>query len=138
MVWYIILAFASWIWIWYLIFYFKYENKDVVDELRSNLKVANKEVRHLNTEYEEYFQQNEILKSKVQELFEKNDDLSRIVSELSKYYYHIKKATEKSLELNKYLQEPDPLIEEKIKNILNEKKEEMEQKKLEEKMKEFF
>lgn len=71
-------------------------------------------------------------------MLEKNDDLSKIVSELSKYYYHIKKATEKTQELNKYLQEPDPMIEEKIKNILGERKEEFEQKKMEEKMKEFF
>ena len=136
MVGYIILGFLWWIVIWYVVFYFRYANRDVVDELRNNLKVANKEVRHLNTEYEEFFQQNEVLKAKVQELYEKNDDLSKIVSELSKYYYHIKKASEKTVELTKFLQDPDPLMEEKMRSVIDERKEE--QKKMDEKIKEFF
>jgi hypothetical protein len=53
---------------------------------------------------DEYVQQNGILKQKVTELLEKNDDLSDVVSELSKYYVHLKKAAEKSTELNKFLQ----------------------------------
>jgi hypothetical protein len=40
-------------------------------------------------------QQNEILKEKVSELLDKNEDLSQVTSELSKYYYHMKKASEK-------------------------------------------
>jgi len=63
---------------------------------------------------EEYLQQNTILKEKTWEFLNKNDDLSKVVWELSKYYYHIKKAAEKADELNKYLTEPDPEIEEKM------------------------
>ncbi len=48
------------------------------------------------------------------EFLDKNDDLSKVVWELSKYYYHIKKAAEKTEELTKYLNEPDPEIEEKM------------------------
>ena len=59
--------------------------------------------------------QNKILKEKTTELLEKNDDLNEVVSELSKYYVHMKKASEKTQELNDYLTDPDDTIEEKIK-----------------------
>jgi predicted transcriptional regulator len=59
--------------------------------------------------------QNKILKEKTTELLEKNDDLNEVVSELSKYYVHIKKASEKTQELNEYLTDPDDTIEERIK-----------------------
>lgn len=98
----------------YVVFYLRYEHKDAVNELRSNLKEANKELQHLNTDVDEYEQQNVLLKEKVTELLEKNDDLSQVTSELSKYYYHMKKASEKTKELIRFLQTPDTSIEEKI------------------------
>ena len=51
----------------------------------------------------------------------KNDDLSRIVSELSRYYYHIKLGAEKASELEKVLHIFDKDIEEKMKYTLGEK-----------------
>ena len=48
---------------------------------------------------------------------DRNDELSDVVAELSKYYVHIKKASEKTSELNKFLQEPSDVIEEKIKKF---------------------
>jgi chromosome segregation ATPase len=105
------------------VFYFRYQHKDVVNELRSNLKDANKEIHDLNHDLEEYLQQNTILKDKVSELLDKNDDLSGVVSELSKYYVHIKKAAEKTSELTKFLQNPNPDIEEKIKGFVDNHKE---------------
>jgi arginine deiminase len=97
-----------------LVFYFRYQNKDVVNELRSNLKEANNEIHNLSQDLEEYMQQNTILKHNVSELLDKNDDLSGVVSELSKYYVHIKRAAEKTSELTKFLQNPNPDMEEKI------------------------
>jgi len=79
------------------------------------LRDANKEIGCLNQDLEEYIQQNTILKDKVSELLDKNDDLNEVVSELSKYYVHIKRAAEKTSELTKFLQNPNPDIEEKIK-----------------------
>lgn len=70
--------------------------------------------------------QNKILKEKTTELLEKNDDLNEVVSELSKYYVHMKKASEKTQELNDYLTDPDDTIEEKIKK--NNKKSDEEKK----------
>jgi len=99
-----------------LIFYLRYEYKDTVNELRSHLKEANNQVQHLQEELDEYMLQNQILKEKTAELLDKNDDLNEVVSELSTYYVHIKKASEKTQELNEYLTNPDEAIEEKIKN----------------------
>lgn len=115
---YILLALGAGIGIGYLAFYFRYEDKNIVNELRSNLKDANKEIHHLNNELEEYTAQNVILREKTTELLEKNDDLSGVVSELSKYYFHIKKAAAKTTELTKFLNTPDPLVEEKMEGLI--------------------
>lgn len=111
---YIILAFFGGLGIGYLVFYFRYQHKDTINELRTNLKEASKEIRVAHSELEELSTQNIILKEKVSELLDKNEDLSHVTSELSKYYYHIKKASEKTKELTKFLQEPDNNIEDKI------------------------
>lgn len=111
---YTIVAFVLWWAITYGVFYFRYQHKDVVNELRSNLKEANKELNRITQEIDEYLQQNIILKEKMTEFLNKNDDLSKVVGELSKYYYHLKKASEKTEEFVKYLKSPDPEIEEKM------------------------
>jgi len=124
MTWYIILsALLGWA-IGYFVFYLRYEHKDTVNQLRSNLKDASKEVEYLSNELDEYVQQNALLKQKTIELLEKNDDLSDVVSELSKYYVHLKKAAEKTTELSKYLHTPNPDIEEKMQPFLDRVKEE--------------
>ncbi|MFA7717506.1 MAG: hypothetical protein WC875_02230 [Candidatus Absconditabacterales bacterium] len=115
---YIIIAALAGGLIGYMIFYFRYQHRDTVNELRANLKEAGKEIQYLSNELDEYVQQNGILKQKVTELLEKNDDLSDVVSELSKYYVHLKKAAEKSTELNKFLQGPNPNIEEKMERFI--------------------
>lgn len=111
---YILLSFIIGAVVGFSVFYFRYQHRDTVNQLRSSLKDANREVHSLNQEIEEYLQQNVILKDKMSEFLGKNDDLSKVVGELSKYYYHIKKAAEKTQELTKYLNEPDPEIEEKM------------------------
>jgi uncharacterized coiled-coil DUF342 family protein len=80
-------------------------------------------VQYLQEELEEFSAQNDILKSKAGELLDKNDELHDVVAELSKYYVHIKKASEKSSELSSFLREPDSELEEKIhKQLKKEKK----------------
>lgn len=111
---YIVVAAITWGLIWYLTFYLRYQHRDTVNELRGNLKEAGKEIQYLTGELEEFTQQNGILKEKLTEILEKNDDLSGVVSELSKYYVHLKKAAEKTTELSKFLHTPNPDIEEKI------------------------
>jgi len=115
--WYIAIAAIIWWFLWYLIFYLRYKHRDTVNQLRTNLKEANKEIQYLNWELDEYLAQNTLLKQKTSELLDRNDELSDVVAELSKYYVHIKKASEKTSELNKFLQEPNIDIEEKIKKL---------------------
>jgi arginine deiminase len=98
-----------------------------VNQLRSNLKDAGKEVEYLSNELDEYVQQNALLKQKTTELLEKNDDLSDVVAELSKYYVHLKKAAEKTTELSKYLHTPNPNIEEKMQPFLDKAKEKVDE-----------
>jgi len=129
MPWYIVLAaLAGWL-IGYFVFYLRYKHKDTVNQLRSNLKDAAKEVQYLSGELDEYVQQNSLLKQKTTELLEKNDDLNDVVAELSKYYVHIKRAAEKSSELNKFLQDPNPNVEEKMQPFLNRAKEKVDEEK---------
>ncbi|MEI6671814.1 MAG: hypothetical protein WCL02_00130 [bacterium] len=108
----------------YFVFYLRFQHKDTVNQLRSNLKEAAKEVEYLSNELDEYVQQNALLKQKTMELLEKNDDLSDVVTELSKYYVHLKKAAEKTTELSKYLHTPNPNIEEKMQPYLDRVKDE--------------
>ena len=122
--WYAFLAFVIWGWIGYIIFYLRFQHKDTVNQLRSNLKEAGKEVHDLQNELDEYLAQNTLLKEEVTKLLAKNDDLMDIVTELSKYYVHIKKAAEKSTELNKFLQDPSEGMEEKIENFIPREKHE--------------
>lgn len=98
----------------YAVFYLRFQYRDTINELRERLKEANNQLEFLQLELEEYGAQNEILKDKAGELLDKNDELNDVVAELSKYYVHIKKASEKSSELSSYLREPDPELEEKI------------------------
>lgn len=111
----------------YFIFYLRYQHKDTVNQLRSNLKDAAKEIDYLSNELDEYVQQNALLKQKTTELLEKNDDLSDVVAELSKYYVHLKKAAEKTTELSKYLHTPNPNIEEKMQPFLDKAKEKVDE-----------
>lgn len=108
-------AWIWWILVWYVVFYLRYQYRDTVNELRSHVKEANKQIQYLQWELDEYMLQNQILKEKTTELLEKNDDLNEVVSELSTYYVHMKKASEKTQELNEYLANPDEAMEDKIK-----------------------
>ena len=114
---YVIAGLIAGIGIWYLIFYFQYEKREIVSELRKNLKIANEQLSYLQEEMEELTAQNDLFREKTTELLEKNDELSDVVAELGKYYVHIKKASEKSTELSKLLHEPDEEIEGKLWNL---------------------
>ena len=118
---YICLAALSGIWIWYCIFYFQYQYKDVVSELRKNLKSANDQIISMQDEMEELTAENELFREKTTELLEKNDELSDVVAELWKYYVHMKKASEKTAELSKFLHDPDEEMWEKLGSLWDEK-----------------
>ena len=114
---YILLALLIWWVLWYLVFYFQYEHRDIVGELRKNLKQVNDQLISLQEEMEEITAQNELFREKTTELLEKNDELSDVVAELWKYYVHMKKASEKTAELSKYLHDPDEEMQEKLDSL---------------------
>ena len=101
-------------WAGYALFYRRFEQRDIIAELRDNLKMANDQIIDMQEEIDELQAQNDLFRQKTTELLEKNDELSDVVAELGKYYVHIKKASEKTAELSKYLHEPDAEIEGKI------------------------
>lgn len=105
----------------YLIFFLRYEHRGLIDDLRDNFNECKRQLENVQHDAQEHLQQNIILKEKTTELMTKNDDLSRIVSELSRYYYHIKLGAEKAAELEKILHITDKDIEEKMKYTLGEK-----------------
>lgn len=100
--------------VWYGIFYVRYGQKSLVDDLRSSVKEQQSRINELEHDYREYREQNVILREKTAATLRANEDLTRIVSELSRYYYHIKVWSEKIQELASFLRLPDPTIEDKI------------------------
>ncbi|USN57042.1 MAG: hypothetical protein H6766_00815 [Candidatus Peribacteria bacterium] len=62
----------------------------MVDDLRSSVKEQQSRINELEHDYREYREQNVILREKTAATLRANEDLTRIVSELSRYYYHIK------------------------------------------------
>lgn len=104
--------------VWYAVFYFRYDNKHFIDELRNNLSNTRQELDKVRQDAAEFEQQNIILREKVTDLMAKNDDLAKIVSELSRAYYRIKLAGEKLEELNALLKIDDKQLEEKMQNTI--------------------
>ena len=66
----------------------------------------------------EYEQQNIILKDEIETLYVKNDDLTHVVSELSRYYYHMKKISDKMDDLARDLQQPLEDMDRRMKPFL--------------------
>ena len=104
--------------VWYTIFYFRYDNKHFIDELRNNLTNTRNDLDKTRTDAAEFEQQNIILRNKVTDLIAKNDDLSKIVWELSRAYYRIKLAGEKIDELHALLKIDDKQLEEKMQSTI--------------------
>jgi DNA repair ATPase RecN len=102
----------------YAAFYFRYDNKHFIDELRNNLTNTRNELEQLRNDSAEFEQQNIILREKVTEMLSKNEDLSKIVGELSRAYYRIKLASEKMDELQSLLKIDDKGLEEKMQHTM--------------------
>lgn len=117
----IILSVLLWGLVWYAIFYFRYDNKHFVDEMRNNLNNTRNDLEKARQDAAEFEQQNIILRQKVTDLLDKNDDLSKIVSELSRAYFRIKVASEKAEELHTLLKIDDKQLEEKMQLSIGDK-----------------
>lgn len=115
---YIVLGMLIGIGLGYGLFYFRYEHRQVIDELRANFTKVQDERDHLRMELQEYTEQNKILKSKAQMLLDQNEDYAKVVSELSRYYYILRKWNEKLKELGQVLGSYEWDIESKIEKVL--------------------
>lgn len=113
----IIIALALWFAIWYGFFYHRYGDKQIIDDLRARLSDYQQNVDLRQSDLVEYEQQNLLLKEKVTDLLIKNDDLTKIVSELYRYYFRIKDGYEKAAHLAELLKVFDKDFETKIKNM---------------------
>ncbi len=110
-----ILFLAIGIGIGYAFFYFRYGDRELVNDLRQNTTQLQLEMDTISMDTKEFEQQNRILKEKMWELLMKNEDLTKISSELYRYYYRIKESHAKALELVDLLQSFDKEFDEKIK-----------------------
>lgn len=97
----------------YLVFYFRYIDRRLVDDLRDSVGNLQHELTSLHITSKEFEEQNRILKTKVSELLLKNDDLTKITSELYRYYHRIKEWYAKALELADMLKSFDKEFDEK-------------------------
>ena len=95
-------------------FYRRYENRELVNELRRHNLELKQIFQSVDRDRMEYEQQNIILKDEISLLYQKNDDLTQVVSELSRYYFHLKKMSSKVTELSRYLQQPLENLDEKL------------------------
>jgi hypothetical protein len=98
----------------YTIFYFRYIDRKLVDDLRKTVSELSYELQAKSMDKKEFEDQNRILKTKVSELLLKNDDLTKITSELYRYYHRIKEAYSKALDLVESLKSFDKEFDEKI------------------------
>jgi hypothetical protein len=110
--------------IWYFRFYLKFANKELINELRKNNLELKHTLQSCDHDRIEYEQQNIILKDEISWLYQKNDDLTHIVSELSRYYYHLKKISDKMDNLARDLQQPLEDLDRKIKPFMYESNDE--------------
>lgn len=72
----------------------------MVEELRSSYARLEEELLQQTTQLEELAIQNKILKSRAQQLLDQNEDYSKVISQLSRYYFRLKQAHEKLRELS--------------------------------------
>jgi uncharacterized membrane-anchored protein YhcB (DUF1043 family) len=110
-----LLGLIVWIALGYTIFYFRYVDRKLVDDLRKTISELHHELQTTWVNTKEFEQQNRILKEKVTELLLKNDDLTKITSELYRYYHRIKEWYAKATELVELLKSFDKEFDEKIK-----------------------
>ena len=98
-------------------FHFRYNDTNQIDSLRKRYKTNQDWYELLQHEVQELSAQNWILKKRTASLLQQNEDYSKLVSELSRYYFHIKEATHKVQELGKLLRVYDSDLDQKLTKV---------------------
>lgn len=104
--------------IWYVVFYYRYQERKNVDALRETIKHYKLDNEVLQSDNDQLNDENNILRDWAQELKQKNDDLENVVAELNRYMYNIKKWWVKARELAQILDVYDDEIEKRVKKIM--------------------
>lgn len=84
----------------YMIAYSRFGNAKVVEELRTSYSQLDQDFVQQSEQMQEYALQNKILKSRAQQLLDQNEDYSKVISQLSRYYFRLKQANDKLKELH--------------------------------------
>jgi len=102
----------------YGISYSRYGNTELVDELREKFRVLKMQMEEKEQIFETCKAENMVLKQKAQALLDQNEDFSKMVSELTRYYYRIKQAAEKVKEMSEIVGVYDENMEQKINRVM--------------------
>lgn len=114
----------SLLWLWvglilgYLIFYFRYKDRVIIDNLRKNYKLCKSELEEKNQLFEALKKEKEVLVKQVEKLSSDVYYLSEILKDNDIYIKKAKEAAKKVNELCEILKDFDEDLERKVKEVL--------------------
>jgi chromosome segregation ATPase len=82
-----------------MIAYARFGNAKIIEELRNSYGQLEEDLQQQATQLQEFSIQNKILKSRAQQLLDQNEDYSKVISQLSRFYFRLKQASDKLKEL---------------------------------------
>lgn len=85
--------------IWYMIAYARFGNAKIIEELRTSYGQLEDDLQQQAIQLQEFAVQNKILKSRAQQLLDQNEDYSKVISQLSRFYFRLKQTSDKLKEL---------------------------------------
>lgn len=97
-----------------MVFHIRYADTRSIDEMRSVISSSQHKIDEFTQTKRELETQNTLLKNKTEQLLDQNEDYSKMISKLSRYYFHIKEANIKIDELKKVLQMFDDGLEHQL------------------------
>ena len=84
----------------YMVAYARFGNAKLIEELRSGYAKLEEDCQQQTHQLQEFATQNKILKSRAQQLLDQNEDYSKVISQLSRFYFRLKQVSEKLKELS--------------------------------------
>lgn len=119
--------FILWIIIGYFLFYFRYEDAKLIDELRKNFRKTKQDFEKFSQDIIIFQDENQLLREETKKLLVENEDLQKIVSQLNIYVYRLKIWSEKAKELAKILGIYNQDLENRVRDILWDRFEELDE-----------
>lgn len=83
-----------------MIAYGRFGNAKIIEELRNSYLQLEEDLQQQSTQLQEFSIQNKILKSRAQQLLEQNEDYTKVISQLSRFYFRLKQTSDKLKELS--------------------------------------